>query len=198
MKIVSDTTFTEQDIRETLSLASFQLPIVARLPNKFTIHTLKVGPTTHCFLADESRKKFVGAASVMRDAIPFLEPSVKGVRIFQTGLLKEYRGLGFIWRVIDLLSQRYRVFAGPSMTMKGKTMWMKRITYDHKHVYLLTNPTGLYSPNKNQVMMFLPVHDHNIKEREKLAWDGSLKTRLIMVNKSDIVLRRYNIDIKND
>ena len=207
MKVVANATFTEQDIRDLLHLATWQLPVVQELPgHKMSIRNLKVGPVTHCFLADEALHKFVGVASVMRDALPFLVPAVKGVRIFQSGLLKEYRGFGFIWRVIDLISRRYRVFAGPSMTISGKAMWMKRIQLDHRHIYLITNPDGIYSegqtqqdPDKKDVkLMFVPIHAHNMKWREKQAWDGSMKTRLLMVNKEDSLLRRYNVDIKND
>lgn len=208
MKVVSDQAFTQKDIKDALSLASFQLPVVAKLPSEFTIRVLKVGAITHCFLADEARKKFVGVSSVLKESLPFLTPSIKGVRVFQTGLISDYQGLGFIWRVVNLVGERHRVFASPSMTPKGKAMWIKRITLDHKHVYLLTNPDGIRSErvmhenkgkeDKPDRLMFVPVHAHNLKWRTQQAWDSSLKTRLLMVKKDDVIIRRYNVDVKND
>jgi hypothetical protein len=195
MKVVGNATFNEKDIRDTLSLATATLPAVYKFPNGFQLRKMEVKPVTHYFLCHGT--SFVGVASTQPDRLPFLQPTVKGIRVFQTGLLKDYRGFGFLWRVLDYLVTKERVFASPTMTTKGKQMWMKRIAMDKKHIYLGTNPDGLEVDDPKEdgltIKMFVPIHKNNIGAMQKVIWDGNLKTRLLMVKRSDVLIKRYEV-----
>jgi hypothetical protein len=83
------------------------------------------------------------------------------------------------------------------MTKSGQKMWTERIRLDHKHVYLIYRPEGFYS-TKDQLVKFLPLHKANVSARMSLAWDGSLQTRLMMVRPNDVIIKRFDVDVKND
>lgn len=198
MKIVSSATFTAKDIREQLELYQPNFPIGKKLPNNMTIRVMKEGPVSNLFLVDELRKMPVGVACVMRDKLP-ISPSVTGVRVFASGLLKEYRGLGFMYRVLTALSEKYKVFASPSMTRSGQKMWMKRIALDQHHIFLIYRPGGfevtqeVMGKEVKVEVPFVPIRKATLKSRVTLAWDGSLHTRLIMVNPKDPLIKHYNL-----
>lgn len=193
MKIVPNITFTAKDIREQLAQASADLPTVVHLANGVDIKVLKEGSTSYLYLYDSNDNKFVGVASVEKDKL--LPLRVPGVAIKTVGLLKEYRGLGFIYRVLDKVAQTQRVIAGASMTKSGAKMWVDRIKLDRKHAYLIYRPQGFELDGGT--VYFLPIGHHNVAHRARLAWDGSLKTRLIMLNLKDPLLRKFNVDLKN-
>ncbi len=193
MKIIPQATFTAKDILDEMHNASTDLPVGKKLPNGFTIRVRREGAISHLYLYDEMNSAFVGVASVQKDKISTLSPSIAGLRVFQTGLLKKYRGFGFVYRVISSLLDKYRVFASPSMTESGKKMWASRMLMDHKHAYLIYSPHGFDAEVKGKVvsMPFFKVDKYNHKVAVKLAWDGSLTTRLLAVKPNDPILKRY-------
>lgn len=195
MKIVPDLTFNDQDIQDALKLAHPKLPLGKSLPNGIDIRVLRAGAISHCYFFDG--KKAVGVASVQRDKIVTTSPTVKGIRFMQVGLLKDYRGLGLLYRAMNALCERYRIFASPQMTTAGKAMWINRIKLDKNHVYLIHKPGGLIN-YKGSPVQFLPIHKGNVNSRAKIAWDGSLQTRLIMVRPKDVLFKHFSIDWKND
>jgi hypothetical protein len=195
MKIIAQSTFTVDDIHDILKLASPDLPLGHKLPNGIELHILRAGPISHCFFYLGS--KAIGVASMQREKIPTIRPAAHGLRFLQVGLLKEYQGLGILYRTMNVLCERYRIFASPQMTKAGQHMWIERIKLDKKHVYLIYKPTGLQS-HKDKLVQFLPIHKGNIKSRIPIAWDGSLLTRLLMVYPSDVLIKRFEVDIKND
>lgn len=199
MKITSSASFNAGDIREQLGLFHPDLPVGKKLPNGLTIRVLREGLVSNLFLYDEMRKIPVGVACVMKDKL-LITPTVSGVRIFASGLLKEYRGLGFMYRVLNSLGEKYRVFASPSMTRSGQKMWMKRIAMDQHHAYLIYRPGGF---EVHQEVMgkevkievpFIPIKKGSLHARTSLMFDGSLHTRLIMIDLKDQIMKRYNIN----
>jgi hypothetical protein len=195
VKIIAQSTFTVSDIKDALSQANSYLPLAHQLANGIVIRVLRAGPISHCYFFVGN--KAIGVASVQREKITVLRPSVGGLRFLQVGLLKEYQGLGVLYRTMNELNKRFRIFASPQMTKAGQKMWLDRIRMDTKHVYLIFNPSFLQS-NKGKSVLFLPIHKGNIKQRTNVAWDGSLLTRLMMVKQRDVLIKRYDVDIKND
>jgi len=195
MKILPQATFTLQDIKEALNLGSFHLPKLAKLPNGIVVRYLKEGSVTHLYLCSGTQKKIIGVASIQKDMLSTIHPVVKGIRISQMGLLREYRGLGLMWKLMSVLLQNYRVFASPAMTKKGRDMWITRIKLDITHPYLLYRPKGFQG--EGSVKLFLPINKNNVSKYKDVMWDGSLKTRLLLVSPADPLIKRYELDWKS-
>lgn len=195
MKLVSALTYTAQDIRDQLAIATLDLKVARTLPNgKFSLRLLKEGAQTHVYLFDEEESKFVGVATFQKDKLPRAQHAVRGACLMQAGLLKEYRGVGYLWRVISMIADVNVVLASQQTTQKGMQMWLKRIKFDNKHAYLAYNPQGFGVMNGEQMM---PLRPNNYSGRVKSVWDGSLQTRLLCLPHKHPIIKRFNVDMKN-
>ena len=189
MKIL-DSLVTPKDIREQLAQADDTLTTVTTPWHGVVLRIKKEGAVSHVYLYDTVRKQYVGVTSVQKDVIDQAHP-IRGVRIFASGLLKEYKGLGFLWHVIDKIGENYRVFSSQSTSNSGRRMWMNRFEVDHRHRYLLYRPKPFQTSYGE--LNYYPIRPFEIRLLMPLMWDGSYHTRIIMTNPADKILKRLNL-----
>lgn len=190
MKIL-DSLITNKDIKEQLAQADDTLSSVGTPWKGVTLRIKKEGAVSHLYLYDTVKYKYVGVTSVQKDVLDKTRP-IKGVRVFQSGLLKEYKGFGFLWHVIDKIGETHRVFSSPSTTSSGRRMWVNRLETDHRHAYLIYRVKP-FNTNYGDVNYF-PIRSATARHLMPVIWDGSYQTRLIMTNPKDILFRRLNFD----
>src|SRR3954463_5487587 len=101
MKLISSLTFTVDDIKELLKLANPKLPLGKKLNNGIDIRVMRAGSQSNCFFFDG--KKAVGVAVIQREKIVTIKPAANGLHFVKVGLLKDYQGLGIMFRAMNSL-----------------------------------------------------------------------------------------------